>query len=165
MTVMDADGQQRGISVHVTTRFEGTSIATDVLAPLVRAICKRFGVAKAKIEIAVVDDDEIRRLNHRFLGRDDSTDCLSFDLSEGKSTRQFEIVVNGPRAVEEARLRGHSAEAELALYVTHGLLHNLGFDDAEPQQAEEMHRVEDEILQSQGFGCVYNSQAKPETRE
>ena len=57
--------------------------------------------------------------------------------------------------VRVKRKVGHSAEAEIALYITHGLLHNLGFDDASEQQAEEMHRMEDEILQQAGFGTVF----------
>jgi len=59
----------------------------------------------------------------------------------------------------EAARRGHSAEAELALYVTHGLLHNLGFNDATAAQARKMHRMEDEILQHLGYGFVYNGDA------
>jgi len=59
-------------------------------------------------------------------------------------------------AVREANLRGHSSEAELALYITHGLLHNFGFDDSTPGKARKMHNVEDEILQQLGYGLVYN---------
>ncbi len=44
----------------------------------------------------------------------------------------------------------------MALYITHGLLHNLGFDDADPEQARRMHAAEDEILQDFGYGLVYN---------
>ena len=66
------------------------------------------------------------------------------------------MVVNGEMAVREAKLRGHSSEAELALYITHGLLHNLGFDDSTQSQARKMHDTEDEILQQLGYGLVYN---------
>jgi len=48
----------------------------------------------------------------------------------------FELVVNGEMAVRQALLRKHSSQAELALYITHGLLHNLGFDDAAEDQAK-----------------------------
>ena len=71
-------------------------------------------------------------------------------------TELFELVVNGEMAVRQAKQRGHSGEAELALYVTHGLLHNLGFDDSTKKKAQKMHRAEDEILQQFGYGLVYN---------
>jgi len=104
-----------------------------------------------------VDESEIKRANKQFLNRNVSTDCLSFDLSEEANKKAFELIVNAEKAVKEAALRGHSAEAELALYVTHGLLHNLGFNDSTNSKAKEMHDTEDEILQQHGYGFVYNS--------
>ena len=62
--------------------------------------------------------------------------------------------------MRQAAQRGHSTEAELALYLTHGLLHNLGFNDADKAAAERMHDMEDEILQQAGFGVVYNRSIK-----
>ena len=56
----------------------------------------------------------------------------------------------------ESKKRKHSIEAELALYITHGLLHNLGFSDEDTAGAGEMHAVEDKILQQAGFGIVYS---------
>jgi probable rRNA maturation factor len=69
----------------------------------------------------------------------------------------FELVLNGQKATKEAKLRGHSAEAEVALYVIHGLLHNLGFNDVGPEEAAKMHDTEDQILKRFGFGLIYNS--------
>jgi ssRNA-specific RNase YbeY (16S rRNA maturation enzyme) len=66
------------------------------------------------------------------------------------------LIVNGALARREVAQRGHGAEAELALYVTHALLHGLGCDDAAPGPAQEMHRTEDEILQHLGYGLVYH---------
>ena len=87
-----------------------------------------------------------------------TSDCLSFDLSDDKSgsSKSFEIVVNGEIAGKQGNLRGHPAEAEMALYVTHGLLHNLGLDDSTEEKARKMHDIEDEILQQLGYGIVYN---------
>jgi len=127
------------------------------LKKLVRFVCERFGITKATVSIAVVGDAEISKINKRFLNHDRTTDCLSFNLSEKRSLKLFELVVNGEMACREASERGHSAEAELALYITHGLLHNVGFDDATEDEAEKMHQMEDEILQHEGFGCVYNT--------
>lgn len=100
-------------------------------------------------------------MNKTFLHRNTVTDCLSFDLSEnGGGRKWFEIVVNGERAALLAKRRGHTAQAEMALYITHGLLHNLGFNDRSASQAKKMHLLEDEILQQQGFGPVYDGKNK-----
>jgi probable rRNA maturation factor len=144
--------------------------------------------AKTVVSIAIVDDAEMRRVSKKFLGRSSTTDCLSFNLSDDRSgapvrkrpksqkkhalgpkeraagssrnAELFELVVNGEMAVKEAKLRGHSSQAETALYITHGLLHNLGFVDSTRPQAKKMHDTEDEILQQLGYGSVYNKSKK-----
>lgn len=151
------------IVVKITRRFRGYSVDVSKLKKLVRAICERFDVAQAVVSVGIVDDVEISQLNMRFLNHDGTTDSLSFDLSDDvnpEEPRVFDLIVNGELAAREAARRGHAAQAELMLYVTHGLLHNLGFDDATAEQARRMHRTEDEILQQLGYGLVYNSGAR-----
>ena len=152
--------QQNKSSIRVRFIQECGDIKLDAvgLAKMVRRLCPRFGVRKATLSIAIVGDDEIRRINTRFLGRRRSTDVISFDLSDGAETgKVFELVVNAQKAQKEARLRHHDARSELALYIVHGLLHNLGFDDADEEQACKMHAVEDDILQEFGYGRVYTA--------
>ncbi len=151
------------ITVQLTQHFEAVPAAPAKLKKLVRTICQRFGVAQATVSISIVDDTEITALNQKFLHHQGTTDSLSFDLSDPAAAgepRVFDLVVNGALAVREAAQRGHGAEAELALYITHGLLHNLGFDDATAAQARRMHRTEDEILKHLGYGLVYNKEAQ-----
>ncbi len=151
--------QDQDITVHIAGNFKEIEVRLPELIKLVKAICKRFKLSKAMVSIAIVDDARIRKLNSRFLNRKSTTDCLSFDLSDSKgpkSPKLFELIVNGEMAVRQANMRGHSSEAELALYITHGLLHNFGFDDYTESQARKMHGTEDEILQQLGYGLVYN---------
>ena len=151
------------ITVRITSDLVPAPARPVKLRSLVRTVCKRFRVSRAEIGIAIVDDARMRGLNRRHLNRRGSTDCLSFDLSEEADRtkpRVFDIIVNGELAMREAARRGHSAEAELALYVVHGLLHQLGFDDAAAPQAERMHAMEDEILRDLGYGSVYNADAR-----
>ena len=173
LKLMDSDEQDQeqplqkrppgeGIAVQIAENIKLSDIDIPKLKKLVETVCKRFELSKATVSIAIVGDGEIRELNKRFLNQDRATDCLSFDLSDrnGREEKAFELVVNGELAAKEARLRGHCCEAELALYITHGLLHNLGFDDCTESQAEKMHDTEDEILQQLGYGTVYNKGAK-----
>jgi probable rRNA maturation factor len=151
------------VTVQITRHFEKIPADLARLKKLVRTVCRRFGVAQAVVSIGIVDDAEITALNRKFLHHRGTTDCLSFDLSDEADPdagRVFDLIVNGEMAVREAARRGHEAEAELALYITHGLLHDLGFDDAAPGPAQEMHRTEDEILQHLGYGLVYNKDVR-----
>lgn len=158
------------VVVQINKDFVGIDVNLSKLKRLVRGICSRFGQSDIEKEcsksdeavhyeigIAIVDESEIKTVNKKFLNRNTSTDCLSFDLSDAANKKAFELIVNAEKALKEAALRGHSPEAELALYVTHGLLHNLGFDDNTSSRAKEMHDTEDEILQQHGYGFVYNS--------
>lgn len=147
------------IVVTLHTPHHGKKVSPRGLKTLVRTVCRRFGVPRGTVGIAIVGDDQMRAINRRFLGRNGTTDCFSFDLSDATERTDkmvLEIVVNGAEALREAEARGHSPQAELALYVLHGLLHQLGFDDITLSGAHRMHRTEDEILQELGYGVVYS---------
>jgi probable rRNA maturation factor len=163
--------------IHITQNFKGIKVSLPRLKKLVKTICNRLSGndiqnasptgMKYEINIAIVEDAEFRDLNRRFLNRKSTSDCLSFDLSDDQepdSPKILEIVVNGELAVKQANLRGHSDEAELALYITHGLLHHLGFDDSTAGKARKMHNIEDEILQKLGYGFVYNKSISAQER-
>ena len=156
---MDSVKQDQDIVVQIAKNFKNIDIRLPRLKKLVEVICNRFKLSKATISIAIVDDTQIRKVNKQFLNQDFPTDCLSFNLSGNgtSSVKSFELVVNAEMAVKEANLRGHSSEAELALYITHGLLHNLGFDDSTQGRAKKMHDTEDEILRQLGYGLIYSS--------
>lgn len=151
------------ITIEIIQQAKNAVIKPAKLKNLVRYICNRFNVNSALVNIVVTNDTGIQKINNEFLGLDNTTDVISFDLTEDKDNdcaKCFDLAVNAERAVWEAKVRGHCKEAELALYITHGLLHNLGFNDTTEAQAEEMHKTEDEILQESGFGSVYRSKTK-----
>ncbi|MFN2155377.1 MAG: rRNA maturation RNase YbeY [Anaerolineae bacterium] len=145
-------------TIQITTHFDDAPADPAQLEALIQAVCDRFGLAGATVSVGIVDDAEIAELNQKYLNHEGPTDCLSFDLSEDQAagSRVFDLIVNGQMAVRQAAQRGHAPQAELALYVTHGLLHQLGYDDDTPEKARKMHQTEDEILQHLGYGLVYN---------
>jgi probable rRNA maturation factor len=163
---MASSRQDQDIVIQVTKNFIGIDISGDKIKKLAKAVCRRFGRQESadiqyEVSIAIVDDNDIRQFNREFLNSEAPTDCISFDLSDDKGgAKVFDLIVNGEMAVRQANLRGHSSEAELALYVTHGLLHNLGFDDSTTSRARKMHETEDEILQEFGYGIVYNKSTR-----
>ncbi len=114
---------------------------------LVRSVMEGEGLTDAEISLAFVDNPTIHRLNKQFLQHDEPTDVLTFPLSEGQGTRVAgELVIGAEVALEQAASRGHDVQAELALYVIHGLLHLCGFDDKTASAAREMHQRERHYL-------------------
>ncbi len=116
---------------------------------------QRHRCPQARLQIALVDDAAIAKLNQQYLGHAGPTDVLSFDLAEpGVNGVEGQLVVSVETARREAQRRNHAVEAEVLLYCLHGTLHLLGFDDASADGAREMHRLEDELLSEMGVGAV-----------
>jgi probable rRNA maturation factor len=153
---------EKDITIEFADDFKDIDFDRGRLKRLIRHLCRRFGLSKAMVSIAILGDEGIRKINRKFLKKDAATDVISFDLSdEGQAEKVFELVVNGEQARREGLARGHGPEGELALYVVHGLLHNLGFDDSDEAGAEKMHLQEDEILQQFGYGVIYKGRTSP----
>jgi len=144
------------IEVEFDITAEDVRADWAALEELVRNICTQQQVRQASVSISIVDDARMIEAHQQYMQLDTTTDVLSFDLSDEFETRpSFALIVNAAMAARQASERRHSAQAELALYITHGLLHNLGYDDLDEEQALEMHRMEDQILEQHGFGRVF----------
>lgn len=139
-------------------RVSGRGVIDETrLERAIEAALLHESVSTALISVALVDDADMAHLNKRHLGRDGSTDVLSFNMGD-EATRaviEGEIVVSLDTAAREADRRRHSLQAELALYAVHGTLHLLGYDDQDEPKAARMHAVEDEVLASVGLGGVF----------
>src|SRR5436190_11765550 len=118
------------IRVAVASPQEVVPIDRKRMRETVRTVLEGEGVTDAEISLAFVDNPTIHRLNQRYLNHDEPTDVLSFPLSE-PNTRKLagELVIGAEVGREQADRRGHDVQAELALYVIHGLLHLCGYDE------------------------------------
>lgn len=126
----------------------------------VRRTLESRGFERARLSIAVVGDAKMAELHLAFLGKRGPTDVLTFPLAEtGDDRIEGEIVVSQDTAAREAAARGHGVEAELLLYIVHGVLHLVGYDDGRAGDARRMHRAEDRILSELGVGRVFTAGA------
>ncbi len=157
---MESEQRQPNLDIQIRCAFDEIHLGEQQIRKLLNQICEKFSLYNAEISISVVGDEEMRRINSEFLNRDTATDVISFDLTdEDESGRVFDIIVNGEKARRQASRRKHSEQAELALYLVHGMLHNLGFDDSDRRQAERMHKAEDKILTQAGYGAIYGEKS------
>lgn len=99
---------------------------------------RRFALRRlSEVEIVLVSDRTIARLHKDFMNIAGATDVITFEHGE--------IVISAETARRRAPEFGHSADAEIALYLVHGLLHLNGFDDLAPRDAARMRRAQDRI--------------------
>jgi probable rRNA maturation factor len=138
---------------------------------LAEAVLRSEGVrGEAELSVLFVDESAIAALNGRFLGHEGSTDVLSFPIEDdpvgsGRNpdsggsgpgwlppdedaapTLLGDVVICPEVAHRQAPQHAGSYEDELALLLVHGILHLLGMDHEEEDEAVEMERREQELL-------------------
>ncbi len=148
------------IEVSASGLFRG--INRRRLAAQTRQITRLLGLRSGDLSIHLADDAEMGGLHEQHKGLAGSTDVLTFHFSQTATDPKHleaEIIIGAEVAQREARRRGRQAGVEALLYVVHGLLHCLGYDDHEPAQARRMHRREDELLSAIGLGSVFHDEA------
>ena len=119
------------------------------IAKLVDFVAAQEGQRVALADIAVVSSAEIAGHNRRFLRHGGATDVISFDLSDNLATGiTCQIIVCADLAVRVGPAHGHSPTQELLLYIIHGLLHVMGYDDTDIRAGAKMHGRQDELLAS-----------------
>lgn len=123
-------------------------VSAAVVARAARRTMAALGRPGGAVEIALVDDAQIRAMNRAWRGVARRTDVLAFPLETpgGVSPLLGQVVVSVEAARRQARHLGLPLATELALLVTHGTLHLAGWDDRDPLEADLMHRREREIL-------------------
>ena len=109
----------------------------------------------AELAILFVDEAAMEELHIKWMDEPGSTDVLSFPMDElrpGTSDLPTpagllgDIVVCPAVAVRQAKAAGHSTEEEMLLLTTHGILHLLGYDHAEPEEEKEMFELQRRLL-------------------
>src|SRR5438874_4074434 len=138
--------------IAIATPQDIVAVDRKHVREIVRAVLDGEGVADAEVSLAFVDNPTIHTLNKRFLQHDEPTDVLSFPLSEpGAKRLAGELVLGAEVAKTQAEARGHDVQAELALYVIHGLLHLCGHDDKSAKAAAAMREGERHYLGKVGL--------------
>jgi probable rRNA maturation factor len=109
----------------------------------------------AELAIVLVDEAAMEQLHVQWMDEPGPTDVLSFPMDELRPGSDDAITPAGllgdivlcPQvAIAQAETAGHSPLDEMLLLTTHGLLHLLGFDHAEPEEEKEMFGIQRDIL-------------------
>ena len=117
------------------------------ITELVEFVAEAEGADFVELEVAVVSSRRIAELNRKYLGHAGATDVITFDLSDqALGGIRGMVVVCSDVAREQAALRHSGVQRELLLYITHGLLHLLNYDDATDEQAQKMYARQEKLL-------------------
>jgi probable rRNA maturation factor len=116
---------------------------------------------QAEIVIRLVGEDEVQGLNREYRGKNRPTNVLSFpsNLPEiVNSDLLGDLVICVPVVIREAQEQGKTPEAHWAHMVVHGVLHLIGYDHQNEDEAQTMERLEGEVMASLGFQDPYREE-------
>ncbi|UOY94048.1 rRNA maturation RNase YbeY [Ectobacillus sp. JY-23] len=134
----------------------------SMLQELIAFAAKSEKVGDAEMSVTFVTNERIQELNHKYRGKNQPTDVISFAMEEmgegeleilgGEEIRMLgDIIISVPRTKEQAEDYGHSFERELGFLTVHGLLHLLGYDHMTEAEEKVMFDKQKEILHTYGL--------------
>ncbi|MFZ0667274.1 MAG: rRNA maturation RNase YbeY [Acidimicrobiales bacterium] len=159
-----------GVDVFVADEQQNASVDLGRFGDLAKRVLEAQSL-KGEVEVSLlfVDEDSMAELNERFLGEVGPTDVLAFPIEDepepgGRSPDEGGTGPGGPTEPDEIPLllgdvvvcpsvaernaaeRGVGLVAEVELLVVHGLLHLLGMDHEEDEEAQQMERRQSDLL-------------------
>lgn len=164
----DPEEADSELNILVADNDRLSAAESDAVRQRIARTALALGIHHGEIAVRLVDDAEMICLHQQYRGVDETTDVLTFNLSEtpsgagadGQRTRlhiDAHIAVCVDEARRQAAKRGHSIIQEVVLYALHGLMHCLGYDDQTAEDYKAMHDREDEILVAASLGKVFGT--------
>ncbi len=136
------------------------------LAAVEAGACGWDGPPVERLEISLVlsSDTEVQALNRGYRGQDKPTNVLSFaalddedaPLPDDGPVLLGDIIIAYETTQAEARAEGKSLQDHLSHLVVHGILHLMGFDHEEEDEAEAMEETECRVLAGLGIASPYD---------
>jgi probable rRNA maturation factor len=131
-----------GVDTHALERVAAHALAVEHVA------------RPSEVSLLIADDMTVRELNRQYRATDAPTDVLSFSQTEGEefalpedaSPHLGDVIISLDTARRQAAEASVPLQSELEHLVVHGILHLLGYDHEEPDDAERMRLHEDAIL-------------------
>jgi len=143
------------VSIEVANE-SGVEVDEAEFAALGRFVLDTLHVhPRSELSIMFVDTTVMTELHVQWMDEPGPTDVLSFPMDELRPGREGEetppgtlgdVVLCPEVAAQQATVAGHSTAEELLLLTTHGILHLLGYDHAEPDEEKEMFALQRRLL-------------------
>jgi probable rRNA maturation factor len=135
------------ISIHNLQRK--VFISKGYFSKCIDLILKKEGLCVEEIAIYFVSKAKIADLHAQFFKDPTVTDCITFPIERIKNKKVGfwgEIFICPEEALEYAKSYHQAVKTEITLYLVHGILHLLGYDDIQPKDRHKMRLKEQELL-------------------
>jgi probable rRNA maturation factor len=143
------------VTIEVVNESD-VDVDVDALGAQARFVLDRLRIhPQAELSVVLVDEAAMTDLHVRWMDLPGPTDVLSFPMDELRQPGDDEepepgmlgdVVLCPTVADRQAQAAGHGRDDELALLLTHGILHLIGYDHAEPEEHAEMFGLQARLL-------------------
>ena len=136
--------------IHVINEQKSLKISSRQVKNLVSLVLKEENCSCDEVSVTFVDTPRICELHEEFFQDNSPTDCISLpmDMEEDDIYRILgEVFVCTDTAIEYAKEHNTDPKEETALYIVHGLLHLMGYDDIEDEDRVQMRAAEKRLMQ------------------
>ena len=133
--------------------IRGSRVDVARLRRVANAVLSGIGQSKSELSVALVDDASIAELNGQYRAKPRPTDVLSFSLVEGdfadhRGGMLGDVVISVETAAVQAAERHRSLDETVARLLVHGVLHLIGHDHEEDDDARAMQAEERRLLKA-----------------
>jgi probable rRNA maturation factor len=131
-------------------------VDVETLGRQARFVIERLRIhPQAELSVVLVGEEAMTDLHVRWMNEPGPTDVLSFPMDELRRPGDDDepepgmlgdVVICPQVAQRQAQAAGHARDDEMALLLTHGILHLIGYDHAEPEEHAEMFGLQARLL-------------------
>lgn len=139
------------ISLDIQKKFVGL-VSEETITKYIQDILTQLDKAKQEADLSVFigSDAQIKNLNRQFRGLDETTDVLSFESGEidPETGHRYlgDIAISIQAAERQSLEAGHPLQNEIALLITHAILHLLGYDHNTSTEKKTMWEKQQAVL-------------------
>jgi probable rRNA maturation factor len=142
----------KNLLVELNFKTAQYSVNRKELVAFIEAVLKLMKINNAQISFCFVTNEYMKKLNFRYKKHLAYTDVLSFPLFEDTYTDEGslmtllgEVVISLDQTKRNARLYNTTFIDELYVYVIHGILHILGYEDSTKEKRDTMFRLQEKL--------------------
>jgi probable rRNA maturation factor len=147
------EAEKKTMSILIEDRQKKINVDLRRVKQVLSKIMNYLDCKDKEISLLFVDNNEIRKMNKRYLNRDYSTNVITFSLTEGEFGNinpkiLGDIVISVEKALKDAEEAGIELNDELEFLMIHGMLHLLNYnhENTSEDEAQKMERKEQEIF-------------------
>ncbi len=139
------------IKFNINNEYQELNQYEKDLKKAVKALCKILKIRKKYfLELSIVDEKNIKKINKDYRNKDSVTDVISFAFNDNEELHTEllgEIFICYEKIIEQANKYEHSVKREYVFLFVHGILHLLGYDHMTQVDEDKMFSLQDAVLE------------------